>query len=301
MPLHPTSPALRLLALVLIAFADRTALATDAELWTPPALRSEQYESSPAFTPDGREMFFMRADRTFAKYRLMHSRCTADGWSAPQPPPFAAPAPVLEADPFVAPDGTVYFVSSRHDPTHEDLDIWRVQRDAGGGWREPERLPAPVNSPHSELLPRVARSGALYFGSSRPGGFGDGDIYLAREDADGDWHVWNFGAPVSTAANEYEAEICADERRLVVVADRGERSHLYLFERDGPRWRETGRIEADADVFQVGPLLSPRGDRLLFAQAHGDRSGEIFLLDLTPDADRGWPPRCEPAETSTRE
>jgi Tol biopolymer transport system component len=284
--------------LTLWALHAGAASGAEAEHWTPKALRSDEYESSPAFTPDGREMFLMRADRSFANYRLLHSRCTATGWSAPQPAPFAAPAPALEADPFVTPDGvSVYFVSSRHDPEHEDLDIWRVRRDAGDRWSEPERLPAPVNSPHSELLPRVARSGALYFGSSRPGGFGASDIYLAREDADGDWHVWNFGAPVSTAANEYEAEISADERRLVVVADRGDRSHLYLYEREASRWRETSRIDADPEVFQVGPLLSPRGDRLLFAQAQGERSGELFLLDIAPDVDRSWPPRCEPAQT----
>src|SRR3546814_8072673 len=42
---------------------------------------------------------------------------------------------------------------------------------------------------------------------------------------------------------------------------------------------ETGRIEAARDVFQVGPLLSPTGDRLLFAQAAGARSGEMYLID----------------------
>jgi hypothetical protein len=45
-------------------------------------------------------------------------------------------------------------------------------------------------------------------------------------------------------------------------------------------------------VFQVGPLLSPRGDRLLFAQADGERSGELFLVDLVAEPDRDWPPRC---------
>jgi hypothetical protein len=43
-------------------------------------------------------------------------------------------------------------------------------------------------------------------------------------------------------------------------------------------------------VFQVGPLLSPSADRLLFAQAVPTRSGEMFLIDLKQNVDESWPP-----------
>jgi hypothetical protein len=51
-------------------------------------------------------------------------------------------------------------------------------------------------------------------------------------------------------------------------------------------------VTAYDSVFQVGPLHSPDGRRLLFAQADGERSGELFVTDLDRDADRSWPPRC---------
>jgi len=41
-------------------------------------------------------------------------------------------------------------------------------------------------------------------------------------------------------------------------------------------------------------LLSPKADRL-FAQLdeqEPERSGEIFLVDLLPNAAEDWPPRC---------
>jgi hypothetical protein len=79
---------------------------------------------------------------------------------------------------------------------------------------------------------------------------------------------------------------------MIVVADRGDRSHLYRYERSAQGWTERGRIAAREDVFQVGPLLSPRADRLLFAQADGERSGEWFLIDLAPQPDASWPPSC---------
>jgi Tol biopolymer transport system component len=261
-----------------------------AQLWTPPQISTDQYESSPTFTPDGQEMYFMLADARFGRYRLMMSKCTAGAWSAPKPASFAAPSSVLEADPFVTPNGRqLYFVSSRRNPHSDDFDIWYVDR-IGQGWSTPRRLPEPVNSPGSELLPRLDTNGTLYFGSDRAGGHGQSDIYVATRTQGGAWRVANLGPPVSTMANEYEAEISRDGSTLIVVADRGDRSHLYRFVRESNRWIERARIPASQLVFQVGPLLSPSGDRLLFAQAMPMRSGEMFLIDLQQNVDESWPP-----------
>lgn len=264
-----------------------------AVVWTPAAVTSPDYESSPTFTPDGREMVFMRADKRFQNYRLLHTRCEGGRWTPPVAPPFAAPAPALEADPFVSADGRrLYFVSSR-ERGNDDLDIFVVERTPGGAWGAPHRLPAPVNSTAAELLPREDAQGRLWFGSSRPGGHGLGDLYVATPETGGRWRVENAGPPLSTPANEYEIEIARDGRSAIVVADRGDRSHLYRYLRgDDGRWAEQGRVPARDEVFQVGPLLSPDGKRLLFAQAEGERSGELMLVDLAAGADPSWPPRC---------
>ena len=259
---------------------------------TPQALSSERYDASPTFSPDGSEVFFMRADRAFAQYRLLWSRCEAGRWTTPAAPAFAAPDGIDDADPAFDADGTRLYYASARGNQDGNFDIWRVERDADGHWGEPQRLPEPVNSPASELLPRPQPDGSLLFGSSRPGGHGQGDIYVATP-REGGWRVENAGPPISTAAYEYEAELSRDGRTMVVVADRGDRSHLYVFDRVASGWTERGRVPARDDVFQVGPLLSPRGDRLLFAQAgDGTRSGEWFLVDLVPHPDHAWPPAC---------
>lgn len=269
--------------------------------WTPGAISSEEYESSPAFTPDGHEMFFMRADKGFQNYRLLWTRCERTGWSQPVAPPFASRPPVLEGDPFVTADGKrVYFISSRraHESGlgNEDLDIWYADSISAGVWSAvPKRLPEPVNSGSSELLPRVAKDGSLYFGSSRPGGKGGSDIYVARPERNDVWHVTAVDE-VNSPMNEYEADVSSDGLKLVLVADRGDRSHLYLFIRTSASsaWVEQRRLPALPTVFQVGPIMSPSGDRLLFAQSSGRRSGEIFLLDLERNAKKSWPPSCPP-------
>lgn len=266
-----------------------------ARPWTPAAIASDQYESSPTFTPDGRELYFMRSDRAFGRYRLLMSRCEAGGWSAPVSPSFAGPPDAQEADPYVSHDGQrLYYVSSRQGANADDLDIWMVRRDASGAWSAPQRLPAPVNSPESELLPRETAGGRLYFGSSRPGGPGLTDIYEGRLRKDGGWDVSLVGPPISTAEQEYEVEVSRDGRQLILVGQRGDgRSHLYRFARAGEAWVARGRVPAREEVFQVGPLLSPKGDRILFGQAANERdSGELFLVDLQPTVDTRWPPRC---------
>ena len=203
-----------------------------ATLWTPAAISGPGYESSPTFTPDGRTMLYLAADKDFRNYRLMQSRCENGAWGKPAPPTFAMPSPVIEADPFVTPDGKrLYYISSRHAPAKEDFDIWYVERTTEGGWGEPQRLPEPVNSPEAELLPRADAAGRLYFGSSRAGSAGGGDIYVATEVRPGEWKVENLGPPVSAGGHEYEAEISRDGRTMITVSDRGDRSHLYRFGR----------------------------------------------------------------------
>lgn len=266
-----------------------------AKRWTPSAITSDRYEATPTFTPDGREMFYMQSDPAFRRYRLLWSRCEDGAWTKPQSPPFAGPDEVFDGDPFVTHDGKrLYFISTRQNRTKqdEDFDIWYVDREADGRWERAQRMPEPVNSEASELLPRMTAAGQLYFGSDRPGGLGGGDIYVATANAAGAWSAANAGPPISTAAYEYEAEVSRDGRTLVIVADRGDRSHLYHFQRRDDGWIEKGRIPARSDVFQVGPLLSPRADRLIFAQADGERSGEMFLIDLSDEVDRNWPPAC---------
>lgn len=177
--------------------------------WTPPVLSSGQYESSPVFSPDGREIFFFRAPPSFDRYRLLSSQCDDGRWSLPREPAFAGAADALETDPAYSRDGAwVYYASDR--ANKDDLDIWRVQRHVDGRFGEPERLPAPVNSPQTELLPRPLPDGRLLFGSHRPGGAGGRDLYIATPRVGGGWDVAPLPAPVNTAADEYEADLARD-------------------------------------------------------------------------------------------
>jgi Tol biopolymer transport system component len=258
--------------------------------WSAAPVSSAQYESHPAFDPRTRDLYFVRSTPEFSGWRLYLSACGARGArTAPQQPSFAG-ADGVEADPFFTPDGrTLYFISSRSENgvAQTELDIWRVSRGDNNVWGAPEHLPPPVNSEGQEWFPRLDRAGRLYFGSDRRGGLGQTDIYRATPDGAGSWRVENLGPAINSAGDEYEAELSANGRRMVLMAD----GDLYESRLREGAWTPRSRIEGvNTEAMEVGPLLAPDGRVLMFARDSGDAalSGEIYQRERSGV----WPPRC---------
>ncbi len=265
-------------------------LAAEVVPWKPAGISSPQFESHAAFDPRTGDLYFVRSSPAFEGWRILVSRCTAQGWSKPEPPSFAGDG--VEADPYFTPDGrSLYFISSRsqNGVKQEDLDIWRVDRDADGAWGVPVLLPAPVNSAGTEWFPRPAPDRWLYFGSNRPGGLGGNDIWRAQSSADGGWTVENLGAAVNTAGDEYEPLPAPDGSRLIVMGDGG----LYEARRTESGWSARVKLGPEVNVtgFEIGPLFSPSGRSLLFARdTKGADSGEFFVWH--EGGAEAWPPAC---------
>jgi hypothetical protein len=250
---------------------------------------SDQFESHPAFDPVNGDLYFVRSSPGFAGWKIRRKPCTPSGWGPAEPFRFGSDG--VEADSFFTRDGRrLYFISSRADPpakTGEDLDIWYVERRRrGGGWGRPVRLPEPVNSAAEEWFPRIGPAGALYFGSGRPGGRGQTDIYAARR-RDGAWTVANMGGEISTDDDDYEFEPSQDGRVAVLMSG----GQLYRFDRTGPGWGPRKPLLPGAEGFHVGPLLSPSGRTLLYAHAKPGLSGELFRLELGASGE-AWSLSC---------
>ncbi len=258
--------------------------------WKPVGVSSTQWESHPAFDPVTGEFYFVRSSPAFEGWHLLVSRCTAAGWSNPEPPSFASGA--VEADPWFTPDGaSLYFISTRTfaGKKGKDLDIWRIERTAGGSWGAPERLPEPVNSSETEWFPRLAPDGSLYFGSKRPGGLGGNDIWRARRDEAGRWSAENLGAAINTPGDEYEPLPNADGKRMIVATADG----FFESQLTPEGWSERRRLgaEINANGTEIGPLFSPDGNSILFSRdTKGPDSGEFFVWH--GGAVQAWPPDC---------
>ena len=256
--------------------------------WTPAGVSSPMFESHAAFDPRNGDLYFVRSTTDFRGWRILVSRCGAQGWSPPVDAPFAGDG--VEADPVFSADGrSLYFISTRTTDgiRRKDLDIWRVDRP-GGPWGDPVRLPEPINSTAAEWFPRPSADGWLYFGSSRPGGHGSTDIWRARQDRPGNWQAENLGPEVNTGGDEYEPLPSPDGRSLVVMAD----GALYRTEWTGRGWTPRAKLgpQVNANGSEIGALFSPSGRSLLFARDAGaGRSGEFFVWRREPEA---WPKAC---------
>jgi hypothetical protein len=153
------------------------------------------YESHPTFTPDGREIYFLKMAPNFSRWTIFVSRYKDGGWSQPEVAPFSGQ--FQDADPYITADGKhFYFISDRPVETGGERqshhDIW-VMDKTESGWSAPRHLPAPVNSDTDNFYPIALKNRTLYFGSQRTDSNGLGDIYRAVLQKDGSYTVENLG------------------------------------------------------------------------------------------------------------
>ncbi len=203
--------------------AARAALGTP-ELFAPEAGWPAGSDASPAFTPDGRTVFFTHA--VGASRAIMVSHLRDGAWSKPETASFSGTWRDIE--PAMAPDGTyLVFVSNRPaTPGGKPLDgffggaprpgaggnLWRVDR-RGETWGEPIRLPEIVNGESAIYSPAVARDGSVYFNQPDPI-TRKSHIYRAQRTARG------FLAPVALSIShgevaDFDAAVAPDESFVV--------------------------------------------------------------------------------------
>jgi len=233
-----------------------------------------EFESHPAFTPDGRTLYFVRSTPEFTGWTI-HVTQHADGrWSAPKVASFSGKH--RDADPFITADGKqLYFISDRpvDGKSKEDMDIWVMDRAKDGTWGEPRNLGAPVNTSADEWFPNVAANGTLYFGSGRRGGHGKTDLYRAGR-KDGKFvEPENLGPGVNTDADEFEGSVAPDESFLVFMAlgrpDSVGGGDLYISYRKDGKWTPGKNLgmKVNGRGLEISPYLSPDGKYFLFSSA----------------------------------
>jgi hypothetical protein len=119
-----------------------------------------------------------------------------DAWGTAVPEPGVNTA-AAEGCPIESPDGlSLYIASNRAGGTAnpDPNDIWVFHRESiDGPWGPAENLGQPVNSTFADYCPTPLRGKALLFVSTRPGGCGGGDIYLARDNPAHGWSVAHLG------------------------------------------------------------------------------------------------------------
>jgi WD40-like Beta Propeller Repeat len=256
-----------------------------ATVFAPGIISTGDYESHATFTPDGREIYFLKMAPNFSRWTIFASRYKDGGWSQPEVASFSGQ--YQDADPYITADGQhFYFISDRPvekgGERQSHHDIW-VMDKTESGWGAPRHLPASVNSDADEFYPMALKNGTLYFGSQRKDPKGLGDIYRAVPQPDGSYAVEDMGPPVNSAGGEYEAFVTEDERMLLLAASRRPDSlgdfDLYVSQKqaDG-KWGGPVNLgpEINTPARELSPKLTPNGKYLVWM------SGRLPALSPKP-------------------
>ena len=232
------------------------------------------YESHADFSVGGDTVMFVKSNPDVTKWTICYSLNKNGKWSAPEVAPFSGQ--YMDADPFFTPDGkTMYFISNRPvkdgDPVKADMDIWKIEKTKSD-WGKPVRLSDVVNSDASEYYPTMTLKGTLYFGSRRPGGKGNADIYKS-ELVNGEYTApVNAGEAINTDGSEFEPYIAPDESYMIFMAARPDdlaNADLYISYNSGGAWTKAEKLPEplNSPATEFSPKVTKDGKYFFFASA----------------------------------
>jgi hypothetical protein len=253
------------------------------QVFCPGVISGPVHDMAPAFTPDGKTVYFHRSGPGLTGVILV-SHLRNGVWSRPGIASFSGQWQDIE--PAMSPDGS-YLLFSSNRPEGKDGEVlngawggskyprrggnlWRVDRK-GNGWGKPYRLPDLINSDSSVFSPAITANGTLYF--MKPVGHG-GVFHLFRSEyRDGVYQpveTLPFSAPDSVG--EFDPAVAPDDSFIVFSSGRApaKRTELWIVFRAGGGWgipvslgpavnRSAGCVEA---------RLSPDHRRLFFSTSY---------------------------------
>lgn len=241
--------------------------------------------SFPAFSPDGREVYWSVYSHGFEDQALYFSRRDGDRWSSPKGAPFSGG--YRDGGPAFSPDGKRLFFSSTRPKRGGDapINIWFVERTKGG-WGEPQKLGLPINTDRGEANPSFAGDGTLYFSSTRDGGRGRSDIWRSKW-VDGKYaEPENLGGSINTEDADYAPCIAPDESFLVFSRHEqsqwGQGVDLHVsFRRPDGAWTQAENMGKAVPLFRNAkfPGLSPDGRYLFFVGYEGGHP-DVYWVDV---------------------
>ncbi len=172
---------------------------------------------TPSITADGSRLFFTsrrpdvkgggidrRGDyKYFENIYFAELDSKSREWTAAQQVPGKLNTTSYDAVLSVAPDGKSMFVYKNDASSAGNIHFATLDEETGE-WSEAQKLGRPINTSYFESSVSITADGKyLYFISERPGGEGQGDIYVAEGRGDNRWgKPRNLGPLVNTPGDE---------------------------------------------------------------------------------------------------
>ena len=214
-------------------------------------LNSKFHESTPAFTKDGKTVYFTRnnflngkrgkdSDKT-TLLKIYKATLNGDTWTEVTELPFNSDQynvahPALSSD-----EKTLYFASNMPGTVGQS-DLFKVAINSDGTFGTPVNLGKTINTEGRETFPMITVENELYFASDGHPGLGGLDIFVAKQQTDGSYkEVQNVGEPLNSSKDDFGFLINTTTRFGYVTSNRdgGQGSD------DIYRFQETKKLECE--------------------------------------------------------
>jgi Tol biopolymer transport system component len=203
--------------------------------WSPPVhlgpvVNSPYADYGPALSKDGLQLYFVsdRPGGSGAADLWVSLRASVKSpWSAPCNLGSVINSEFIDGPPHLSRDGHWLFFNSNRPGGAGDNDLWmayRAHTHDPFGWEQPLNA-GEVNSAFADqgasyFANDEGPAPLLWFGSSRPGGPGLSDIYVAELRADGTFAPASLVAELSSPDNDHRPSLTFDGLEVFFFSDR---------------------------------------------------------------------------------
>jgi Tol biopolymer transport system component len=191
--------------------------------------------------------------------------------------------------PIISADGLTLYFNSNRSGGYGNHDLWVTRRPTVyDPWGEPVNLGSTVNGPAKEAFPSISADGlSLFFESTRPGGYGNHDLWVTTRPTVSD--PWgppvNLGPTVNTSYQDATPGISADGLSLFFESTRSGYGSfdLWVTTRTTPDADWSAPVNLGATVNSSAwdglPSISADGRTLFFESKRpgGYGSGDIWV------------------------
>ena len=185
----------------------------------PASVNSSYDEYFPSLTVDGEQLFFTRLEPEedglgFWDEDLYSCSREDESWADAVALPSTINSNKNEGANSISTDGNELFYAAMYGQLG-DMNIYRAEY-SNQQWNVPKSLSTAVNSGQWDSQPCLSADGAmLFFTSTRPGGLGNSDIYVARRDSNNVFSaVERLPFPINTPGNDQRPHFHPDGKTL---------------------------------------------------------------------------------------